>query len=94
MSISDQCKAVATVVDSESDDDEESSHSGSKAGFPNRQSKESSKQKFSKPSRTSKALKLNAADSQKVSEPKRMGAKCSSFKEDSRSSLLSFGSTR
>lgn len=71
--------AEPTIVDSESDD-QESSHSGSKAGSPNCQSKETSK-----PSKTSKALKLNAG-SQEVSEPKYMDAKC--FKGESRNSLF------
>ncbi|KAF8232636.1 hypothetical protein L208DRAFT_1423066 [Tricholoma matsutake] len=75
--------AEPTVVDSESDN-EESSHSGSKASSPNHQSQQSSKQKSSKPSKASKALKVNAG-SQKVSELKHVGAK--GFKEDSHNSL-------
>ena len=75
--------AESTVVDS---DDEESSHSGSKAGSPNCQSKES-KQKLSKPFKTSKALKVNAGF-QNVSEPKHMGAKC--FTGESRDSISVF----
>lgn len=71
--------AEPTVVDFEPDD-QESSRSGSKAGSPNCQSKESSK-----PSKSSKTLKLNAG-SQEVSEAKYMDEKC--FKAESCNSLF------
>ena len=68
-----------TVADSESND-EDLSHSGSKAGSLDRKSQQSSKQKLSKLSKASSSK----SGSRKVSEPKHMGAK--GFREESRNS--------
>lgn len=73
------------LVDSESSDGEESSHSGSKSKSDSPKCKSSRSLKHSKPFKSSKSLGKSKATSQKVSELKHLGAK--GFREESCSSL-------